>query len=652
MTAANHLVDSFPWPAALLPDALCLIVDHCFSHANRAALRLFGADTPAQLLGQPVVGRLSSTGGEAAGQLLAALQQGAAIFGLGLTLIRLDGRPVEVEASTLPFGDQGALLLLATVSADVEPEDGVLARMAERECYFRSMVENLPHNIARYDLEGRLLYLNPMLVQTLACDVETMIGRHAAEYSPDGRYDALEDRVRQVADSGEGADFEQVVPGPDGLPRYHLLRIVPERDAAGRVISVIGVGQDVTRLRLTEAELRRTQDDLRAHQARLSEQVAEQTRELLRAREVAEAASRAKSEFLASISHELRTPMNGIMGMTELALDGATDPGQRQYMLEVKASAVSLLQIIDSMLDYVDSESDKLLFHLAPLDLPRQLEDTARLYQPAALDKRLGLMLAISPSFPPLVLGDGGRWRQLITILLDNAIKFTARGEVALSLNEETLGAHVGAVLEVRDSGIGIALADQSRVFEPFSPLDASSTRVVGGAGMGLPLARKLVARMGGTIALHSTPGSGTTVTVRVPLERVARAQDDESAPSRVEAGFDYYRALREAAPCELPTLARDFLSRVPHWLDSLRRALRDNDGEEVRQRTQDLRQSLLGLGALPAARLTMAITGQACSGNLERAIGQVGALERECAVVSEVLRRAVSESELRPVAG
>lgn len=242
-------------------------------------------------------------------------------------------------------------------------------------------------------------------------------------------------------------------------------------------------------------------------------------REQLLARDLAEAANQAKSEFLANMSHEIRTPMNGVIGMTALALE-STDPKEREeYLQTVQSSANALLTIIDDILDFSKIEAGKLALEQIAFSLPALLEDIVRGQSPQAVDKQLSLRLDLAANTPDFVIGDPGRLRQVIVNLLGNAIKFTPQGTVTLQVNADTAVARRATVrFAVIDTGIGIADAQRSSVFESFAQGDSSVTRRFGGTGLGLAISSRLVSMMGGRIALQSEVGRGSTFSFSLNL--------------------------------------------------------------------------------------------------------------------------------------
>ncbi len=277
-----------------------------------------------------------------------------------------------------------------------------------------------------------------------------------------------------------------------------------------------------------EAEVSALQQEISRH-TRLEE-------ELTRAKQAAESAVMAKGEFLATMSHEIRTPLNGIVPMLDLLLHSRMAPDQQELVKTASASAQQLLRIVDDILDYSKLEADRLDLETTTFNLREVAESVITLMERPAEAKGLRLQLHIDQGVRLPVRGDPVRLRQVLSNLISNAVKFTERGGVSLAIRRlgESAAQHQ-LRFEVKDTGIGIDARAQDRLFQAFSQADASTTRLYGGTGLGLPICRRIVTLMGGRIGVDSEPGRGSTFWFEVPLLKVQG--DMPSQPTELHGG-------------------------------------------------------------------------------------------------------------------
>ena len=310
--------------------------------------------------------------------------------------------------------------------------------------------------------------------------------------------------MESVLANKKSSELDNRIVRPNGEVRALHTQATTILDDSGNILRFVGTSQDVTECKQAEVELRN-------------------------AKEAAEGANRAKSEFLANMSHEIRTPMNGVLGMTGLLLDTPLTKEQQKFAETIQLSGEALLVIVNDILDFSKIEAGKLELDIVDMDLAHVVRGTVGLLKGTAKGKGLELGASIDWEVPILLRGDRGRLRQVLINLLGNAIKFTARGEVRLHIALERESEETASLrFQITDTGIGINLETQARLFQAFTQADGSTTRRYGGTGLGLAICKELVEKMGGEIGVESRSGGGSTFwfTVELPKQSGGVAPD------------------------------------------------------------------------------------------------------------------------------
>jgi len=317
------------------------------------------------------------------------------------------------------------------------------------------------------------------------------------------------------------------------------------------IVAAVPVAHMLQSLRGALSNSRRAQDELQGYKQHLEDLVERRTAELLRARDQAtaardqaEAANRAKSVFLANVSHELRTPLNAILGFSDLLRRSSISDAQRKNLEIVHRSGEHLLGLINDVLDLAKVEAGHAVLEMAACDLESLVRSVTEMMRVRAHEKGLEMRVTAEPGFPRFIQTDAAKLRQVLINLLGNGIKYTDRGSVALRLASRPAGetGRVVVILEVADTGIGIAAADHTRVFDPF--VQVGEARRGKGTGLGLTITRQFVELMGGSIGLESMPGLGSCFHVELPVALAQESEVEETAePERRVAGLEQGQA-------------------------------------------------------------------------------------------------------------
>ena len=396
---------------------------------------------------------------------------------------------------------------------------------------FRQLAENIRELFWMADARtGQLVYLSPAFEQIWRRNPNRVLENRELWFEAVHAEDR--ERVKsakQLQYEGQPVECEYRIVQFDQTTRWVWDRSFPVYDEMGRLDRIVGIVEDITERKAAQEDLQRSRDELASRVLELNAENLERRRveeQLKTAKETAEAANRAKSEFLANMSHEIRTPMNAVIGMTELALATRLNSEQKEYLETVQVSAESLLSLINDILDFSKIEAQKLQIFPQEFSLRETVEQAVRSLALHAHQKGLELAFRVAPEIPARVISDAGRLRQILINLLGNAVKFTERGEVFLSIETARDAGEDFIHFAVHDTGIGIPASMQNRIFDAFTQVDGSSTRRFGGTGLGLTITSQLVKLMGGAIWLESEEGRGSTFHFHVPLPPVPTGID------------------------------------------------------------------------------------------------------------------------------
>ena len=414
---------------------------------------------------------------------------------------RISGIWVYAAGQTTPLASWGSAPTPGLWSREGQLLSGRLVRSVPVVDHLRERVGSVTVQIDQHDLLGSLLAQSGAMV--LAALLSGLLLRRLAR--------PLAQRISQPLDELSAA-ATAIAEG-----RIEQARLPePGSDEIGRTVAAFQSMLDQIRSRDCTVE---------QTMALMNQLVEERTAEARRA----EAASEAKTRFLTVMSHEIRTPLNGILGMSDLLMDAQAqassplDAEQREHLQLLRESARALELVINDVLDYSRIESADLRFDSAPLSPRQLLEQVVEMRRPAARARDLALTLSIDDSVPSWLLGDAARLAQIVDNLLGNAIKFTEQGGIAVGLSSQPQAEGVHELhLSVEDSGVGIAPAQQQRIFEAFSQAADPATRRHGGTGLGLAICARLARLMGGSIAVDSEPGRGSLFHVRLRLPACA----------------------------------------------------------------------------------------------------------------------------------
>jgi PAS domain S-box-containing protein len=432
-----------------------------------------------------------------------------------------------------------------------------IKELDESLIFQKAILDNAAHGIIATDTEGLITSFNKAAENMLGYKAEEVIGQHTPAIFHD--LDEVVKRSKEfsiklgeliepgfktftcLADANLANGFDWTYISKDKKRTSIHLSVTTIRNKKDEVIGYLGISNDVSE--------RRKKENL-----------------LIESRKEAEKALKVKSQFLANMSHEVRTPMNGIIGMTSILLDEVDSPEQIEKLLTIKESSMSLLQIINDILDISKIEANKLDVETSSFKLNHLIRNIIDLYKAAIEEKSIKLKYTIDSKIPDWIIGDPHRLKQILNNLLSNSIKFTKKGSVALEIN--LIGQQKESMkiaFKVIDSGVGIQEKDFNNIFKAFSQADTSTTRVFGGTGLGLSISKNLVELMGGKISVENNPIGGSIFSFSIKVKEGNQELDSIKKSEIIVSQLKSLKVLIVEDGATNQVIAKSFLKKLGH---------------------------------------------------------------------------------------
>ena len=394
--------------------------------------------------------------------------------------------------------------------------------------YARSLIEASRDPLVTISIEGKIMDMNQAMMNMTGLSREELTGSDFMEYFTD----SFKARAvyKEVFASGFVKDY------PLTMKDHHLTDVLFNgsvyMDGKGQTLGAVVVARDITEQRRIESELTEARDfaELATGIAEVAQGKAED------ATRIAEDAVKAKQQFLSNMSHEIRTPMNAIIGLTELLLEEKFEGTNLENIKSIKYSADNLLVIINDILDFSKIEAGKVTFESIDFDIRHRMNELKKTFEHRTKEKSLGFEILVQPEVPNSIKGDPYRLNQILFNLVGNAIKFTSEGNIKVTVNIfEQSENKIWIQFVVKDSGIGIPLSQQSKIFESFTQANTDTTRKYGGTGLGLAITKNLVQLQDGTIGIESEVGIGTSFIVKLPYGIGVNEHQEDVGQKRAE---------------------------------------------------------------------------------------------------------------------
>jgi PAS domain S-box-containing protein len=468
------------------------------------------------------------------------------IIGIGreVTGLRKDGTTFPMELSVGQISERGQRAYVGVIR-DLTARARLEQTLRDSEAQHRAVVETAVDGIIIIDSLGTVRIYNPACAMMFGYEADEVIGHNVKMLMPSPYFDEHDTYLQNYTKTGErkiiGIGRQVIGRRKDGTT-FPMELSVGEMRMGGNQFFV-GVLRDITQSKQSDAALRRSRTELQERVAELEStrddlqrqesEMASLASQASQARDAADVANQAKSEFLAMVSHEVRTPMNAIIGFARMLCDARLPAPHNDRARMIERAGEALMTILNDILDLTKIEAGRLELESVAFSLSDKLKMMEELWLAPAREKGLYLRTSVEEGSPDTVMGDPARVRQVLFNLVNNAIKFTKEGGVTVKVNaRERIGDRLLLRFEVTDTGIGVPRDKQTTIFEAFTQADSSTNRRYGGTGLGLNICKRLLEVMGGEIGVVSEPGQGSTFWFTFPCEEADAPIAEESAPT------------------------------------------------------------------------------------------------------------------------
>ncbi|MFB3763609.1 MAG: PAS domain S-box protein, partial [Methanotrichaceae archaeon] len=420
------------------------------------------------------------------------------------------GREVNVLGRSNTVRDsEGKTIGIVSIFRDITERKKAEEALHDSEEKFRLFMDNSPAIAWMKDEQGGHVYFNKTCEKQFGIRLDDLYGKTDFDIWPKQIAEQFRKNDQMALAAGRPIEVVEENFNPDGSRCYWQNFKFIIQDSSGRKY-IAGIGADITRQKQAEEALQKAHDELEIRVKERTADLEKTNEELLKAKDAAEEAIRAKAAFLANMSHELRTPMNSIIGFTSLLLMEPLPPEYKDWLDNMRTNGEALLALINDVLDFSKIEKEKIELEIHPFDLRQQIEESLDLVSTKAAEKGLDLAYTMDSNVPETIISDSARLRQVLANLLSNAVKFTDTGDVLVQVSSKPDGDLHEIHFAVQDTGIGMPQNQMIKLFQPFSQI-VTSPKLNEGTGLGLAISKKLVELMGGKIWAQSEEGKGST---------------------------------------------------------------------------------------------------------------------------------------------